>query len=176
MQVSHADHTCTQVVLALPYDTPVPGYRNNTVNTLRLWSARAPNDFNLKDFFQREGVRGGLFRGLTGGHPQFFEGKELRLKQEYFVVAATLHDIVRRFKSAKFGSRDPVRKSFESFPDKVAIQLNDTHPSLAIPELMRILVDEEHLAWDQVGLGGTSGPPQTTGGCPQNPREGSTPG
>uniref|UniRef100_UPI000B4D1008 glycogen phosphorylase, muscle form-like n=1 Tax=Lonchura striata TaxID=40157 RepID=UPI000B4D1008 len=72
-----------------------------------------------------------------------------RLKQEYFVVAATLHDIVRRFKSAKFGSRDPVRKSFESFPDKVAIQLNDTHPSLAIPELMRILVDEEHLGWDQ---------------------------
>ncbi|XP_015706059.1 glycogen phosphorylase, muscle form-like [Coturnix japonica] len=79
----------------------------------------------------------------------FFEGKELRLKQEYFVVAATLHDVVRRFKSAKFGSRDPVRTQFEAFPDKVAIQLNDTHPSLAIPELMRILVDEEKLGWDK---------------------------
>lgn len=62
---------------------------------------------------------GGLFWGLTGGNPQFFEGKELRLKQEYFVVAATLHDIIRRFKSAKFGCRDPVRTSFGSFPDKV---------------------------------------------------------
>ncbi|XP_010578792.1 PREDICTED: glycogen phosphorylase, muscle form-like, partial [Haliaeetus leucocephalus] len=79
----------------------------------------------------------------------FFEGKELRLKQEYFVVAATLHDIIRRFKSAKFGSRDPVRTAFDTFPDKVAIQLNDTHPSLAIPELMRILVDEEQLTWDK---------------------------
>ncbi|CAN8177831.1 unnamed protein product [Coccothraustes coccothraustes] len=91
----------------------------------------------------------GIFNQRIAGGWQFFEGKELRLKQEYFVVAATLHDIVRRFKSAKFGSRDPVRKSFDSFPDKVAIQLNDTHPSLAIPELMRILVDEEHLGWDQ---------------------------
>ncbi|XP_057245371.1 glycogen phosphorylase, muscle form-like, partial [Malurus melanocephalus] len=79
----------------------------------------------------------------------FFEGKELRLKQEYFVVAATLHDIVRRFKSAKFGCRDPVRTAFDAFPDKVAIQLNDTHPSLAIPELMRILLDEERLGWDE---------------------------
>uniref|UniRef100_A0A670ZEI4 Alpha-1,4 glucan phosphorylase n=1 Tax=Pseudonaja textilis TaxID=8673 RepID=A0A670ZEI4_PSETE len=79
----------------------------------------------------------------------FFEGKELRLKQEYFVVAATLQDIIRRFKSSKFGSRDPVRTSFDAFPDKVAIQLNDTHPSLAIPELMRILVDIEKLEWDK---------------------------
>ncbi|NXA00758.1 PYGM protein, partial [Nesospiza acunhae] len=146
----------TQVVLALPYDTPVPGYRNNTVNTLRLWSARAPNDFNLKDFNVGGYVQAVLDRNLAENisrvlypNDNFFEGKELRLKQEYFVVAATLHDIVRRFKSAKFGSRDPVRKSFETFPDKVAIQLNDTHPSLAIPELMRILVDEERLGWDQ---------------------------
>uniref|UniRef100_A0A5G2QU59 Alpha-1,4 glucan phosphorylase n=1 Tax=Sus scrofa TaxID=9823 RepID=A0A5G2QU59_PIG len=80
---------------------------------------------------------------------QFFEGKELRLKQEYFVVAATLQDIIRRFKSSKFGCRDPVRTSFDAFPDKVAIQLNDTHPSLAIPELMRILVDEERLEWEK---------------------------
>ncbi|XP_032939456.1 glycogen phosphorylase, muscle form [Catharus ustulatus] len=146
----------TQVVLALPYDTPVPGYRNNTVNTLRLWSARAPNDFNLKDFNVGGYVQAVLDRNLAENisrvlypNDNFFEGKELRLKQEYFVVAATLHDIIRRFKSAKFGSRDPVRTNFESFPDKVAIQLNDTHPSLAIPELMRILVDEEKLGWDQ---------------------------
>ncbi|CAB1312541.1 unnamed protein product [Coregonus sp. 'balchen'] len=79
----------------------------------------------------------------------FFEGKELRLKQEYFVVAATLQDIIRRFKSSKFGCRDPVRTSFETFPEKVAIQLNDTHPALAIPELMRILVDVEKLDWDK---------------------------
>ncbi|GCB69346.1 hypothetical protein scyTo_0005456, partial [Scyliorhinus torazame] len=79
----------------------------------------------------------------------FFEGKELRLKQEYFVVAASLQDIIRRFKSSKFGCRDPVRTSFETFPDKVAIQLNDTHPALAIPELMRILVDVEKLDWEK---------------------------
>lgn len=79
----------------------------------------------------------------------FFEGKELRLKQEYFMVAATLHDIVRRYKTSKFGSKETVRHHFDHFPDKVAIQLNDTHPSLAIPELMRILIDEENLEWDK---------------------------
>ncbi|NWW63299.1 PYGL protein, partial [Ifrita kowaldi] len=80
---------------------------------------------------------------------QFFEGKELRLKQEYFVVAATLQDIIRRFKASKFGSTDSVRTVFDSFPDQVAIQLNDTHPAMAIPELMRIFVDIEKLPWDK---------------------------
>lgn len=80
----------------------------------------------------------------------FFEGKELRLKQEYFMVAATLQDIIRRYKSSKFGSREHHRTDFDAFPDKVAIQLNDTHPSLAIPELMRILIDVEGLSWDKV--------------------------
>ncbi|TSS85099.1 Glycogen phosphorylase, brain form [Bagarius yarrelli] len=79
----------------------------------------------------------------------FFEGKELRLKQEYFVVAATLQDIIRRFKASKFGSRAQVRTSLENFPEKVAIQLNDTHPALAIPELMRILLDLEEHSWDK---------------------------
>ncbi|KAF3427267.1 hypothetical protein E2986_10382 [Frieseomelitta varia] len=79
----------------------------------------------------------------------FFEGKELRLKQEYFMVAATLQDIVRRYKASKFGSREHHRTDFDLFPDKVAIQLNDTHPSLAIPELMRILVDVEGLPWEK---------------------------
>ncbi|KAG8522723.1 Glycogen phosphorylase, muscle form, partial [Galemys pyrenaicus] len=146
----------TQVVLALPYDTPVPGYRNNIVNTMRLWSAKAPNDFNLKDFNVGGYIQAVLDRNLAENisrvlypNDNFFEGKELRLKQEYFVVAATLQDIIRRFKSSKFGCRDPVRTSFDTFPDKVAIQLNDTHPSLAIPELMRILVDLERLDWDK---------------------------
>ena len=77
-----------------------------------------------------------------------FEGKELRLKQEYFMCAASLQDIVRRYKSSKYGSTEAVRHNLTHFPDKVAIQLNDTHPSLAIPELMRVLVDEEKLSWD----------------------------
>lgn len=79
----------------------------------------------------------------------FFEGKELRLKQEYFMCAATLQDILRRFKASKFGSREAVRTTFESLPDKVAIQLNDTHPALAIPELLRILIDVEKLSFDE---------------------------
>uniref|UniRef100_A0AAZ3QGS7 Alpha-1,4 glucan phosphorylase n=1 Tax=Oncorhynchus tshawytscha TaxID=74940 RepID=A0AAZ3QGS7_ONCTS len=87
--------------------------------------------------------------GVKWVDTQFFEGKELRLKQEYFVVAATLQDIVRRFKASKFGSREIVRTDFAHLPNKVAIQLNDTHPAMAIPELMRVLVDEEKLDWDK---------------------------
>jgi len=79
----------------------------------------------------------------------FFGGKELRLKQEYFLCAATLQDVVRRFKHSKFGSREVARTDFTKMPEKVAIQLNDTHPALAIPELIRILVDEEGLAFDE---------------------------
>ncbi|KAM8738036.1 glycogen phosphorylase, brain form isoform 1-T1 [Acanthopagrus schlegelii] len=146
----------TQVVLAMPYDTPVPGYHNNTVNTMRLWSAKAPNDFSLQNFNVGDYIEAVLDRNLAENisrvlypNDNFFEGKELRLKQEYFVVAATLQDIIRRFKSSKFGCRDPVRTCFNTFPDKVAIQLNDTHPALAIPELMRILVDIEKLDWDK---------------------------
>ncbi|NWJ06816.1 PYGB protein, partial [Crypturellus undulatus] len=146
----------TQVVLAMPYDTPVPGYRNNTVNTMRLWSAKASHDFDLQEFNVGDYIEAVLDRNLAENisrvlypNDNFFEGKELRLKQEYFVVAATLQDIIRRFKSSKFGCRDPVRTSFETFPEKVAIQLNDTHPALAIPELMRILVDLENVDWDK---------------------------
>ncbi|XP_061649860.1 glycogen phosphorylase, liver form [Phyllopteryx taeniolatus] len=143
----------TQVVLAMPYDTPIPGYMNNTVNTMRLWSARAPNDFNLRDFNVGDYIQAVLDRNLAENisrvlypNDNFFEGKELRLKQEYFVVAATLQDIIRRFKTTKKGT--PGRTSFDSFPDKVAIQLNDTHPAMAIPELMRIFVDIEKMDWD----------------------------
>uniref|UniRef100_A0A6Q2Y2V8 Alpha-1,4 glucan phosphorylase n=1 Tax=Esox lucius TaxID=8010 RepID=A0A6Q2Y2V8_ESOLU len=116
----------TQVVLAMPYDTPVPGFKNNTVNTMRLWSAKAPNDFNLREFNVGDYIEAVLDRNLAENisrvlypNDNFFEGKELRLKQEYFVVAATLQDIIRRFKSSKFGCRDPVRTSFETFPAKV---------------------------------------------------------
>lgn len=77
------------------------------------------------------------------------EGKDLRLKQEYFMCAATLQDIIRRFKASKFGVREAVRHNLASLPEKVAIQLNDTHPSLAIPELIRILIDQEGLTWEQ---------------------------
>ncbi|GAB1287020.1 Glycogen phosphorylase, brain form [Apodemus speciosus] len=147
----------TQVVLAMPYDTPVPGYKNNTVNTMRLWSAKAPNDFKLKDSSTLATTSKLSWIGtwlrtsprVLYPNDNFFEGKELRLKQEYFVVAATLQDIIRRFKSSRFGCRDPVRTCFETFPDKVAIQLNDTHPALSIPELMRILVDVEKVDWDK---------------------------
>ncbi|KAG9484212.1 hypothetical protein GDO78_009887 [Eleutherodactylus coqui] len=146
----------TQIVLAMPYDTPVPGYKNNTVNTMRLWSAKAPNEFDLQEFNVGDYIQAVLDRNLAENisrvlypNDNFFEGKELRLKQEYFVVAATLQDIIRRFKSSKFGCRDPVRTCFDTFPDKVAIQLNDTHPALAIPELMRILVDVEDMEWDK---------------------------
>ncbi|XP_061595800.1 glycogen phosphorylase, muscle form [Cololabis saira] len=145
----------SQVVLALPYDTPIPGYRNNYVNTMRLWSAKAPCDFNLKDFNVGGYIQAVLDRNLAENisrvlypNDNFFEGKELRLKQEYFVVSATLQDIIRRFKVSKFGSREVARTDFSKLPDKVAIQLNDTHPAMAIPELMRVLVDEEKLDWD----------------------------
>uniref|UniRef100_A0A3Q4GWX3 Alpha-1,4 glucan phosphorylase n=1 Tax=Neolamprologus brichardi TaxID=32507 RepID=A0A3Q4GWX3_NEOBR len=145
----------TQVVLALPYDTPIPGYRNNIVNTMRLWSAKAPCEFNLKDFNVGGYIQAVLDRNLAENisrvlypNDNFFEGKELRLKQEYFVVSATLQDIIRRFKVSKFGSREIARTDFSKLPDKVAIQLNDTHPAMAIPELMRVLVDEEKLNWE----------------------------
>ncbi|MCL4122579.1 UNVERIFIED_CONTAM: hypothetical protein GTU68_008573 [Idotea baltica] len=144
----------TQIVFAMPYDNPIPGYKNNVVNTMRLWSAKSPNSFNLSFFNDGDYIQAVLDRNYADNisrvlypNDNFFEGKELRLKQEYFMVAATLQDIIRRFKASKFGSRDAVRTSFERFHEKVAIQLNDTHPSLAIPELMRIFMDIEGLSW-----------------------------
>eukprot|EP00092_Neocalanus_flemingeri_P025367 GFUD01027502.1.p1 GENE.GFUD01027502.1~~GFUD01027502.1.p1 ORF type:complete len:852 (+),score=250.05 GFUD01027502.1:430-2985(+) len=146
----------TEVVLAMPYDNPIPGYGNNVCNTLRLWSAKSPLSFNLKLFNTGDYIQSVLDRNIAENitrvlYPKdnMFEGKELRLKQEYFLCAATLNDVVRRFKASKFGSREVARTNFDLMPDKVAIQLNDTHPAIAIPELMRILLDEEHLAWEQ---------------------------
>ena len=142
----------TQVVFAMPYDSPVPGYQNNIVNTMRLWSAKSPVEFNLKFFNDGDYIQAVLDRNLAENitrvlypNDNLFEGKELRLKQEYFMCSATLQDIVRRFKATKKG--EP-KTDFNNFPSKVALQLNDTHPALAIPELMRILMDIEGLSWE----------------------------
>ncbi len=138
----------TQTVMAMAYDTPVPGYRNNTVNNMRLWAAKSDREFDL-DYFNHgdyeravsEKDRSETISKVLYPNDNVFEGRELRLKQEYFFVAATLHDIMRRYK--KGGS-----PGFEDFHDQVAVQLNDTHPAVAILELMRLLVDKEGLDWD----------------------------
>ncbi|MGC8766458.1 MAG: glycogen/starch/alpha-glucan phosphorylase [Brevinematia bacterium] len=139
----------TNDVLAVPYDTPIVGYDTNTVNTLRLWSAKASEEFDLQIFNHGDYIKAVENKNLSEviskvlyPNDNIYEGKELRLKQEYFFVSASLQDIIRRFKK-QFGN------NFEVFPDKVAIQLNDTHPALAIPELMRILIDIENLPWDK---------------------------
>jgi len=143
-------------VIALPYDNPVPGYGNNMVNTLRLFSAKAPESFNLQFFNNGEYLDAVCDSNLAENisrvlypNDNIFEGKELRLKQEYFLVSASLQDIVNRFKKSitNVKSKGPV--SFDNFHEKVAMQLNDTHPAMTIPELMRILIDEEHLPWDK---------------------------
>jgi starch phosphorylase len=146
----------TEVVMAMPYDTPIPGFRNNIVNTLRLWSAKAPTAFHLKSFNVGDYLSAVCDSNLAENisrvlypNDNFIEGKELRLKQEYFLVAASLQDLIRRFKLSKFGTLDPARVDLAALPEKVACQLNDTHPSLAVPELMRILVDIEGLPWDK---------------------------
>ena len=138
--------TETAEVLAVPYDIPIPGYQTDTVNTLRLWTARATEEFSLEFFNNGEYISAVENKILSENitkvlYPQdnSAHGKELRLKQEYFLVSASIQDIVERFKLHN--------SSWSAFPDKVAIQLNDTHPALAIPELMRLLVDDEGLPW-----------------------------
>ena len=139
----------TQEVWAMAYDTPVAGFSNDTVNTLRLWSAKSSRDFDLRVFNQGNYVSAvqdkteseNISKVLYPPDDQH-AGRELRLKQQYFFVSATLQDVMRRF--LKFGPRD-----FHDLPNKVAIQLNDTHPVTGIPELMRILIDEHELPWDE---------------------------
>jgi len=138
----------TQDVWAVAYDTPVAGFRNGTVNTLRLWSAKSSREFNLARFntgdyvqaVEDKTVSENISKVLYPADDQS-AGKELRLKQQYFFVSATLQDVIRRFKKRP-GCR------WEDLPDKVAIQMNDTHPALVVPELMRVLVDQESLEWD----------------------------
>ncbi len=138
----------TESIMAMAYDIPTPGYQNNTVNNLRLWSAKATREFNLEYFNDGDYEKAVSERAVSENitrvlypNDNVFEGKELRLKQEYFFVSATLQDIVRRYKKT--------HDAFDVFPDKVAIQLNDTHPAIAIPELMRILIDMEGMEWDR---------------------------
>ena len=116
--------------MALPYDNPIPGYGNNVVNTLRLWSAKSPQSFNLRVFNTGDYIDSVLDRNLAENisrvlypNDNMFEGKVLRLKQEYFLCAATLHDVVRRFKATKFGSREVARTDFNMLPDKVTCMI-----------------------------------------------------
>lgn len=134
-------------LIGIPYDRPVVGYGGKTINTLRLWAASTPDFFDFQQFSSGDFV-GALTETLTAEtltrvlYPDdtTAEGKGLRFWQEYFLVACSLADLIRRFRAAG--------NDWSALPDKVAIQLNDTHPTLAVPELMRILLDEARLSWD----------------------------
>ncbi len=136
-------------ILAVPYDIPIPGWENNTVNSLRLWSAEPAEEFDLTTFNQGKFVQAMQNKSDAESISQIlypsdagFEGRLLRLKQEYFFTAAGIKRIIRRYKKQNNGSLD-------GFEDKIVIHINDTHPALAVPELMRILIDEEGYGWDE---------------------------
>ncbi|HGG06264.1 MAG TPA: glycogen/starch/alpha-glucan phosphorylase [Aliiroseovarius sp.] len=138
----------TEEVMAMAYDTPIPGYGTNTVNNMRLWSAKATRDFELRYFNEGNYIKAVEGKNESENLSKVLYpddttemGRELRLKQQYFFVSASLQDIVRRYLKH--------HDDFSEFPDQNAIQLNDTHPVLAIPELMRLLVDIHHLSWEQ---------------------------
>ena len=134
-------------VYAMAYDYPVPGFHNDTVNTLRLWAAKSSREFNLDYFNSGDYIKAvedksssETISKVLYPDDQTLAGKELRLKQQYFCASATIQDIIRRYLKN--------HSSFREFPAKVAIQLNDTHPSIGIAELMRILVDDDNIPWD----------------------------
>jgi starch phosphorylase len=134
-------------ILGVPWDIPIIGWQSRTVNFLRLWESRATAEFNLQVFNQgsyvsamEEKAAGETISKILYPNDNTESGKELRLVQQYFFVACSLSDIMRRYK------RD--NEGWDTFPDKVAIQLNDTHPAVAIPELMRLFIDVEGLDWD----------------------------
>jgi starch phosphorylase len=135
-------------LLGIPFDRPVIGYGGETINTLRLWSAVAADYFNFQEFSSgdfvgalAETLNAESLRRVLYPDDSTAQGKALRFVQEYFLVACSLGDLLRRFR------RD--NSDWNKLPEKVAIQLNDTHPTLAVPELMRILMDDERLGWDQ---------------------------
>ena len=137
----------TDDVIATAYDSGVPGYELTSVATLRLWSARATSVINLDAFNKGDYMRAVEAKNESENVSRVLypddstdHGKELRLRQEYFFVSASLQDLLRRYLKSHSG--------FDALPDKVAIHLNDTHPALAVPELMRLLVDEQRLDWD----------------------------
>lgn len=141
------DWVDTEDVLAVAYDVPIPGYKNNIVNNLRLWQAKAASEFEFADFNRGNYVEavaakneGETISKVLYPNDTYVEGKFLRLKQQYFFVSATLQDIIRKYKID--------HDSLDKFAEKNCIQLNDTHPVIAIPELMRILIDEEKYGWD----------------------------
>lgn len=141
-------HENYEAVLAVPYDTPIIGYNNKTVNTLRLWSAENPEkDFDLTSFSKGDYMKAveqkyslEAISQVLYPDDSYAEGRKLRLKQQYFFVSAGLQSIVRTYKHSN--------ESILDFDEKVAIHINDTHPAIAIPELMRILMDQEGLDWD----------------------------
>ena len=135
-------------LIGIPFDRPVVGYGGKTINTLRLWSAATPDFFNFQEFSSGDFV-GALAETLAAEsltrvlYPDDSTsmGQALRFIQEYFLVACSLADLVRRFRHSN--------SDWNKLPEKAAIQLNDTHPTLAVPELMRILLDEANLGWDE---------------------------
>jgi glycogen phosphorylase len=135
-------------VYGTPYDTPVPGYGCNTVNTLRLWAARASEDFDFQVFNAGDYTQAVSAKTYAENISKVLypkddtpQGKELRLQQQYFFVSCSLQDIIRLYLRQ--------HETFDAFPDKVAIQLNDTHPAIGVAELMRLLLDEHQLEWEQ---------------------------
>ena len=137
-----------QSVRAVPYDLPIVGYGNNVVNTLRIWDAEPINTFNLDSFdkgdYQKAVEQENLAKNIVEvlyPNDNHYAGKELRLKQQYFFISASLQTAVNKYKKTHNGD---VTKMYE----KVAFQMNDTHPSMAVAELMRILMDEENLTWE----------------------------
>ena len=138
-----------ETINGIAYDTPIVGYGGKTINTLRLWAAESPDAFSFEEFNSgdyteavRNKINAETLSQVLYPNDTLYLGKELRLKQQYFFVSCSLQDIIRRFK------RFPDKK-WSEFPNEAAIQLNDTHPSLAIPELMRLLIDNEGLGWDE---------------------------
>lgn len=136
-----------QSVMAVPYDLPVVGYNNGIVNSLRIWDAEPLVQFNLDSFdkgdYQKAVEQENLAKSIVEvlyPNDNHYSGKELRLKQQYFFVSASLQQVIKKFKA----THDDIHQ----LPDKVVFQLNDTHPTVTVPELMRILIDEENLEWD----------------------------
>lgn len=139
-------------VVAMAYDVPVPGYGTETVNNLRLWAAKAAREFDLRHFNDGNYERAVQERNATESISKILYpndvcemGKELRLKQQYFFVSASIQDILRRFITSR---EIKTQDDWKQLPEKVAIQLNDTHPAIGVAEMMYQLVDEYHLPWD----------------------------
>lgn len=138
----------SELVMAMAHDILVPGHGNDIVNTFRLWAAKSSREFDLEYFNHGDYVRAVEDKNRTENISKVLypkddrvEGRELRLKQEYFLVSATLQDILRRYRKK--------HETLHALPEKAAIQMNDTHPALAVPELMRILMDREGFGWDE---------------------------